>query len=129
MTSRTLFLAALCGLAALASTPASAQTSGSTRATAGLSASDEEFLTEMPLEKFPGKEELQDRDNDGIVDADQAGGHHGLIPDPFAPAEEKPKIKYIYNPQSATQLRRSIQDDRIEDGYVQGYMQQTGPAQ
>lgn len=121
MTSRTLFLAACAALAV--STASFAQT----RTTSTLSASDEQYLTEMPLNKFPGKEELQDRDKDGIVDSEQKTG--SMIPDPFAGTEEeKPEIKYIYKPQSATQLRRSIQDDRIDDGYVQGYMNQTGPA-
>jgi hypothetical protein len=101
-----------------------ARNSGNTSGT--LSPSDEDFLTQMPVNNFPGAQSL-DRDGDGVADGQQFG--YNGIGDPFSGfgQPEKKKIIYKYTPKSSTQLRRTIQDDRIEDGYVQGYMQQTGP--
>lgn len=91
-----------------------------------LSPSDEDFLTQMPVNNFPGAQSI-DSDGDGIADGQQFG--YNGIGDPYSGfgQPEKKKIIYKYTPKSSTQLRRTIQDDRIEDGYVQGYMQQTGP--
>ncbi len=140
MTSRTLFvtaaiLLAVTGVARAGTTVTYAPTTTyvpttTTRPT--LSKSDEDFLSEMPVAKFPGKAEMQDKDHDGIVDSEETGKNlSGSIADPFNGSEPdaKPKVTYTYHPTSSTMLRRSIQDDRIEDGYVQGYMQQTGPAE
>jgi hypothetical protein len=105
-------------------TPALAQSTGSTSTQARLSGSDEDFLSEMPMDDFPGADELADIDNDGILDDSDTDV---AIPDPFAPeTEDKPKVKYVYKGYSTTTLRRSIQDDRIDDGYIQGLMQQKG---
>jgi hypothetical protein len=38
---------------------------------------------------------------------------------PSAPAIKQPKVKQVIKPMSEMKIRRSIADDRIDDGYVQ----------
>lgn len=118
MSKKILLVAALAAFVSPALiAPAAAQTA--------LSSSDEEFLSEMPDITFPGKEEMQDRNNDGIVDSEQT---HLSAEELAKNSEtEKAKVKYVYDPEGETTLRRSIKDDRIDDGYVQGLMKQRGP--
>lgn len=111
------------------SAQAYAQTAaGATSSQPKLSGSDEDFLSEMPDVQFPG---MIDTDGDGVADNNVADmiptGTDGIAPG--EPAEPQKTVKYVYKPGSDTHLRRLIQDPRIEDGYVQGLMQQRGPAE
>lgn len=124
MTSKSLLFIPLFLVAFAA--PAFAQsTGGKTGSTASLSKSDEDFLSEMPLDDFPGADELQDLDDDGIVDSEDA---NIISPEQYAAQrmaeDEKAKTKYVYKGTATTTLRRSIQDDRIDDGFVQGLIKQ-----
>jgi hypothetical protein len=130
MVTKTFFVA----LAALAfmSAPALAESSSKSasdiiKSYPRLSSSDEEFLSEMPLEDFPGADDSprgEDKDGDGIADKMTS------MVNPFPDEEEeaKPKVKFVYKPESSMSLRRSINDTRLgDDGYVQSLMQQRGP--
>ncbi|HEY8963282.1 MAG TPA: hypothetical protein VIN59_02340 [Alphaproteobacteria bacterium] len=84
-------------------------------------------LSEMPVEPFPTAAELLDADKDGIPDSEDKDI---AIPNPFAPQDTKkdePKKKQVYKGVPDTELRRSISDPRIDDGYVQGLIQQRAP--
>jgi len=123
MIKKTLLIVSLMVLA----TPAVAQMqAGATSATPQLSSSDEQFLTELPADQFPG---MIDTDGDGVADNNVADmiptGNMTLSPE----SQPQKTVKYVYKPGSDTHLKRLIQDPRIEDGYVQGLMQQRGPAQ
>ncbi len=121
MLKKTLLIAALTFLAL----PASAQlVGGQTSSTPQLSSSDEEFFSEMPDTDFPG---AVDTDGDGIADGNVTDMLPGTTPDGGMTAEPQKTVKYVYKPGSDTNLRRLIQDPRIEDGYVQGLMQQRSP--
>jgi len=93
------FILGLCG-------PASAQS------TAKLKASDEEFMSEMPLEPLPD------------VKPEDANETLAQSVDSTVPEKETPKKKQVYNPPASVVMPRSIQDDRIDDGYVQGLIRQ-----
>lgn len=96
----------------------------------GLSESDEEFLAEMPADSFPGNENpgMQDIDGDGIAE-NVADMIPTGMPGQVGTAEPQKQVQYVYKPGSDTYLRRTIQDPRIEDGYVQGLMEQRGPTE
>ena len=103
-----------------------ATTSGKTSSSSTLSRSDENFLSEMPMEAFPGASELKDENKNGIVDSEETGS----LADPFAAQNAKDKettVKYIYKGESTMTMRRMIEDERIDDGYVQSLMKQHGP--
>lgn len=84
-------------------------------------------MSEMPMDAFP-KPELLDADNDGIADSEDKDI---AIPNPFAPQEtakkDEPKKKQVYLGTPDVELRRTIADPRIDDGYVQGLIQQRAP--
>jgi len=126
MNTKTLFLSlsvfALLALAAPAHA-ADTSTSGTTSASAKLSASDENFLASMSDEDFANT--TGNPAGSGLV-----VGPNGMFVDPSKPLPpmetpeetKKAATKYVYKGASATSIHRLIKDDRIDDGYVQGLM-------
>jgi len=109
-------------------TTTSTQTSGSrSNSVAKSNAQGNPAPSEMPLKGLQATGgQLLDADKDGIPDArDSKIG----IPNPFAPQEQeqKPKKKQVYKGTVDMELHRPIKDDRIDDGYVQGLIQQRAP--
>ncbi len=90
-----------------------AQSRDSSATEAALAASDEEFLREMARDP-----------ESAIRRGEQVLSNTTLAPEP---EPEKPKVKYIYKGEPIGQLRRAVVDDRVDDGYVQGLLQQRGP--
>lgn len=85
-------------------------------ASSSLSSKDESFLSEMPLADFPAADQVKAGVNSGTA-----------IVDPFAPkAEPEKKVKQIYKGYTDSTLRRTIKDDRIDDGYAQGLLRRNG---
>lgn len=105
-----LFTLALAGVFAgpvLAASTSDEDTSGTSSVEAALEASDEAFIQQLA--------------NDPSTLVYKAG-----LPGGDAEEEDKPKVKYVYKGQPIGELRRAITDDRIDDGYVQGLLQQRG---
>jgi|GEM_PF-3099235 len=126
MNTKTLFLSLpVFALLALTSPAhaAGASTSGTTSASTKLSSSDENFLAAMSDEDFANTTGAPS--GSGLV-----VGPNGMFVDPSqilptaenAETTKKAATKYVYKGYSATSIRRLIQDDRIDDDYVQGLM-------
>ncbi len=102
-----------------------------------ISKSNEDMLSEMSDSEFPGGATAKsvDADGDGVADNNFGAAYDvSGITDPNAAEnakdaakEKEAKVKYVYKGQSDYMMRRSIKDDRIEDGYVQGLLRQYGP--
>lgn len=57
-----------------------------------------------------------------------AGGVSAADPFPLDEDDDTGvKTKYVYKGEAIGVMRRSFKDDRIDDGYVQGLLQQRGP--
>lgn len=128
-------------MSALLSVPALAQstaTSGKTGGTTTISKSDENFLSQLSDKDFnqvTGGSNPLDKDGDGIADSPVTMEDLNRAVTPKRPGDDaakeeeaKKNVKYVYNPQSDTTLRRTLVDPRLgDDGYVQGLMKQRGP--
>ncbi|MCB1537601.1 MAG: hypothetical protein H6865_00370 [Rhodospirillales bacterium] len=108
-----------------------------------MSQDDAAYLSQMSAKDFPGNtgntgasgvpstDNLQDLNHDGVVDGSDLAISIGA---PYAAQDAKdaqaaPKVQYVYKPPASYELSRQIQDDRINDSYVQGLLRQGGGAQ
>lgn len=119
---------AFLGILALGVTPAMATSSNTSGITGGKVGNVP--LTQMPTKGYPTPTEILKIEEEKNRQAAEKG-----IPNPFEPQvvktpEQKRKeanVKQVYRGTPDVELKRQIQDPRIDDGYVQGLIRQRAP--